>query len=228
MCQVTDYCTIGEMGRDTEAELTAKRRPGRPPGKGVVDREDLLDTALITLANSGYAGLSMRRLARELGVSLGTVQYYYRTKDELWRAAVEHFFSEGERQNPPPETTDLQSRIRNAIDGSGRYPGVLPALLRDRDDGAEERSVFVCERFAGALQLGIDVIRRRQQEGLVAAAVEPRALLLLTTLGLSTIASAPESVKELFGYDIEDPDGATALAADLAHLLGFGLYAEPT
>ena len=213
------------MRRDAEAELT-KRRPGRPPGKGVVDREDLLDTALLTLASSGYRGLSMRGLARELGVSLGTVQHYYRTKDELWRAAVEHFFAEGERQNPPPETTDLQSRIRNAIHGSGRYPGVLPALLRDQDDEAQERSDFVYERFAGALQLGVDVIRRRQQEGLVSAEVEPRALLLLMTLGLSTIASAAEGVKELFGYDIANDDGADDLSSDLAYLLGFGLYVE--
>ena len=203
-----------------------KRGPGRPPGKGVVDVDDLLETVLAAVADGGWAGLSMRGIARELRVSLGTIQHHFATKDVLWRAAVEHWFAEEQRRNLPASTADLRSRIHNAIDASGRHPGLLTTMLRDHGPGSEERLAFVAGQFEQALRGGEDVIRLRQQEGL-ARDFQPRALLLLITLGLGAVASAPDAVRDLFGYDITRPAGSAALAADLESILGRGIYPDP-
>ncbi|WP_152365951.1 TetR/AcrR family transcriptional regulator [Microlunatus speluncae] len=50
----------------------------------------LLDAAVRLIAGAGLAGLSIRAVATEAGVSLAQVQYYFRSKDELVTAAFEH------------------------------------------------------------------------------------------------------------------------------------------
>jgi len=55
-----------------------------------VDRQaEILEAALRLLARHGIAGLSMRAVAREAGVALGLVNYYYEDKTSLIRAALE-------------------------------------------------------------------------------------------------------------------------------------------
>lgn len=50
----------------------------------------ILDAACTVLAEQGAGALSMRRIATASGVSLAQVQYYFRTKDELIRAAFSY------------------------------------------------------------------------------------------------------------------------------------------
>ncbi len=50
----------------------------------------VLDAAVRLIARDGLAGLSIRAVATEAGVSLAQVQYYFRTKDGLVAAAFEH------------------------------------------------------------------------------------------------------------------------------------------
>jgi AcrR family transcriptional regulator len=55
-----------------------------------VDRQSqILEAVLRLLARQGISGLSMRAVAREAGVALGLVHYYYEDKTSLIRAALE-------------------------------------------------------------------------------------------------------------------------------------------
>jgi TetR/AcrR family transcriptional regulator, cholesterol catabolism regulator len=55
----------------------------------VVDRQErILEAVLRLLAEHGISGLSMRAVAREAGVALGLVNYYYEDKPSLIRAAL--------------------------------------------------------------------------------------------------------------------------------------------
>ena len=49
---------------------------------------DILHAARSLLAADGYAGLSMRRVATEVGMSLSNVQHYYQSKDALLEALL--------------------------------------------------------------------------------------------------------------------------------------------
>lgn len=54
-----------------------------------VDRQSrILEAALDLLSRHGIAGVSMRAVAREAGVALGLVNYYYDDKTSLIRAAL--------------------------------------------------------------------------------------------------------------------------------------------
>ena len=51
-------------------------------------RAEILDLCLPLFAKQGYAALSMRGLARALGVSTGTLYYYFDNKKSLFEAMV--------------------------------------------------------------------------------------------------------------------------------------------
>ncbi|MCR2746533.1 TetR/AcrR family transcriptional regulator [Limnobacter parvus] len=56
--------------------------------KGQIRSQEILSTAQAILAEEGYAGLSMRGVATQLGISLSTVQHYYSNKEALVEALL--------------------------------------------------------------------------------------------------------------------------------------------
>lgn len=56
--------------------------------KGQERAQEILHAARLIFATEGYAGLSMRRLASEVGISLSNVQHYYKSKDLLIEALL--------------------------------------------------------------------------------------------------------------------------------------------
>lgn len=56
--------------------------------KGHIRSREILRTAQAILASEGYAGLSMRGVATQLGISLSTVQHYYTNKEALVEALL--------------------------------------------------------------------------------------------------------------------------------------------
>lgn len=56
--------------------------------RGERTRQALLDAAERAFATHGYHGASIRDLAVDAGVRLGVVHYHFRSKEELFRAAV--------------------------------------------------------------------------------------------------------------------------------------------
>lgn len=62
--------------------------------KGRERAHEILRAAREILAADGYAGLSMRAVAAQVGISLGNVQHYYKSKDALVEALLLHTMDE--------------------------------------------------------------------------------------------------------------------------------------
>ena len=67
---------------------TLKHKSSSTTEKGLGRAHDILHTARALLAAQGYAGLSMRKVAVETGMSLSNVQHYYQSKDALLEALL--------------------------------------------------------------------------------------------------------------------------------------------
>ena len=86
-------------------------------------RERILDVAHETLAAEGWRGLSMRGIAREVGVAPGTIYNYFRDKEELvatlaladWRDALARMETVAAR------STDLAGGLRDLADELGAF-----------------------------------------------------------------------------------------------------------
>ena len=74
------------MNSPTDSAL--KNKPSSTTEKGLGRAQDILQAARALLAEEGYAGLSMRRVAQAAGMSLSNVQHYYGSKDQLLEALL--------------------------------------------------------------------------------------------------------------------------------------------
>lgn len=72
----------------TTLDSALKHKSSNTTGKGLERAHDILHAARALLAAEGYAGLSMRRVAAEAGMSLSNVQHYYQSKDMLLEALL--------------------------------------------------------------------------------------------------------------------------------------------
>src|SRR3954466_668750 len=110
-------------------------------------REKIVDAALVLLERDGMQGLSMRKLARELGTGAASLYWHVGDKGELLSLLLDRIVGESEVVEPDPEnwqeqlkelgraTRRLFKRRRDAAQLSlGRIPSgpnSLPALERN-------------------------------------------------------------------------------------------------
>ena len=99
---------------------------------GATSKESIMQVCRRIAAQEGLSALSMRTVARECGVALGTLYNYYADKDALLIATVESIWQEifhtdagGLAERPFPErVASLFDCIRRCTQ---RYPGFLSA-----------------------------------------------------------------------------------------------------
>jgi TetR/AcrR family transcriptional regulator, regulator of cefoperazone and chloramphenicol sensitivity len=77
-----------------------RQRPGSY-ARGEDTRRRILDTALEIFAAEGYEGASTRLLAERAGVNLPAIQYYFGSKEGLYRAVIEHIIGHTEAHMAP-------------------------------------------------------------------------------------------------------------------------------
>ncbi|MFU2512854.1 TetR/AcrR family transcriptional regulator [Pseudomonas aeruginosa] len=78
----------------TEAKPEQRARRGRPVGNHEEKRTELLQAVIAVIAQEGYAGASMRKVAQKARCTTGAVTYYFANKEEMVTGAVQHLFDE--------------------------------------------------------------------------------------------------------------------------------------
>ena len=85
---------------------------------GPMRRDQIVRATIRCLARDGYAGLTMKRVAREAGLSQGILHYYFRDKRDILGAAAERVIA------------DLDRRVAAAASRAHSAPERLRALIR--------------------------------------------------------------------------------------------------
>ncbi|RVU23149.1 TetR/AcrR family transcriptional regulator [Streptomyces antnestii] len=108
-------------------------RRGRPTGDHVAKRAELLKAAASVIAQEGYAGASLRKVAQRAGYTTGAVTYYFANKEELVTALIESRF---DRYEEMLEAARGQADIKALIEqwlalttGDPEYWPVMSQLL---------------------------------------------------------------------------------------------------
>lgn len=103
------------MSQHQEAPLSAKGT--RLNRRGRQTRELLLRAALEALAGGERDAVSASRIARDAGVTWGTVQHQFGDVDGLWAGVLDHVLAD-RGMSPPrlPESADLAERIEAVLD----------------------------------------------------------------------------------------------------------------
>src|SRR5579862_1082943 len=97
-------------------------RPGTHP-KGEDTARRILEAAIEVFAEEGYDGASTRTLAKRAGVNLPAIQYYFGSKEGLYRAAIDEIIGIVEAHLAPAAAV-----VARALEGK-RDPERLFAAL---------------------------------------------------------------------------------------------------
>lgn len=100
-----------------------------PRGKPTLDRDGILDAALALVDREGADALTIRDVARELGVGTMSLYYHLPDKDALLEGVAERVLGDVDL----PRGGDWVERLRRATEGvrraERRHPNALPLLL---------------------------------------------------------------------------------------------------
>jgi TetR/AcrR family transcriptional regulator len=183
--------------------------------------------ALDTLQTTGAAGLSLREVARRLGVSLPSVQRHFPTKDDLWRACVDVALADVYPAGPTSGDGDRLIRHLQAQFGRRlKAGGLTAAILNDTEPGADGRLAYLTERARPIMDQARADVSAAVDAGVVRP-VDPVVFVALVGIGLGSLASSRDGLRRLFGVDLDAPDQADRFAMALADLILHGLLREP-
>lgn len=210
-----------------------RRRVGRPRRTEgpAVTREQILAEAIHALTAQGVAGLSLREVARRLGVSLPTLQQHFPTKDVLYRGCIDEILSNvpvvansglaDSKDNAPPLLSNV---IRFFIERTVGHPRATAALWNDDGPGCEDRLRYLYERAAPRA----DFARQNLKAGIsvgVFRQIDPDVFIALVALGMSSIATAHYPLQRMFGMDLDREEDRARLVNALTDILLYGIVA---
>jgi len=173
--------------------------------------------------------MSVRDLARELGVSHNLVHHHYGSKWELWRAALEHGFEPSARDlfaliETASRSTDWEASVRECITGAvtllARYPAVA-TIMADESARGGPRLDYLFERYLKPMaDLLADVLGGAQ--GREMPDLDPRATLLFLTAGVTALLTHRALAAKLGGPTAASEDDVARYAVTVAELIAHG------
>ena len=175
-----------------------------PTGRGAkIGRDDIARAAVSVADRDGFQAVSMRRLARELGVGTMSLYHYLRTKDDLLELMDDAVM--GELLVPPERLPEgwreaLTVIARRTRDAWARHPWAIDSLRGERF--GPNAMAHVEQSLAAVAGIGLDPVQRLEVIGIVDDYV--MGCCIRMSAGRSTL--------------YEDDGGAAAYEAILDHV----------
>ncbi len=186
-------------------------------------RARIRDAAMARFAEDGVEGTSLRRIAKDAGVSASLVVHHYGSKEALREVCDDHVVATiRERKRAAvaagPSLDPMQA-LREAHDG----PPLLRYLARRLVEGGPQVDELVDEMVADA----VGYMAEGVETGLLRPSDRPRERALVLTIWSLGSLVLHQHITRLLGTDLtSDTDGMVAWAAPAAEILAEGVFAE--
>lgn len=215
------------MARGTD-QLPETR--GRPR---LLDDDAILDAALSLFSDHGFDAMSLRSLNRDLGVSYGTVNQRFGSKEKLFYAAVDHGFTQlyaavaalaAEEQTPSNDLEYLRLQVRAFLAASIVRPELLRLMNREGLDDTDRLDHIWTQHIEPRVRPLHLLLQSLVGAGVIQS-VSTRSFFFALTHG----ATAPHTLTALSGRfdDLDGPLDPTEHARLTADLLVNGLVKYP-
>ncbi|CAI8880223.1 TetR/AcrR family transcriptional regulator, transcriptional repressor of aconitase [Pseudomonas sp. IT-232MI5] len=146
-------------------------RRGRPVGNRLEKRGELLTAAIEVIAQEGYAGTSLRKVASHAGCTTGAVTYYFANKEEMITAAAQSLFDEFDHLlDADQEKVDVRAMIEQWLNltqanDSARWLALFQMLAHARHE-----PVFadvIQKRYSRFREDLASILRKGQTQGII-------------------------------------------------------------
>ncbi len=153
----------------SELESGPLARRGRPVGDREAKRSELLAAAIEVIAQEGYAGATMRKVAQYAGCTTGAVTYYFANKEEMVSAVAQNLFDKVDALlDINLDQVDIKSLIEQwhqwiSLDEPGNWLAWLQLLTH-----ARHQPVFanvIKQRYTHFRQVATSLLEAGQRQG---------------------------------------------------------------
>jgi TetR/AcrR family transcriptional regulator len=204
--------------------LAHDNRSTRPSADAT--RRRILDAALDLFADRSYEGATTREIAARAEVSQPSLNYHFRTKDELWRAAVDGLFAELsasllarlEGLRGVDDVTTAKLVVRDFIAFSAAHPQLHRIITQESKGEGERIDWLVDQHIRPLYEMTTRLFERLVEEGAVADIPPAHLYYILTGAGPTIFVLAPEC-RRLAGFDPLRPDAVETHADAVIGLL---------
>jgi AcrR family transcriptional regulator len=210
-----------------QAKGRVKKRAGSKDG-----RLRILEAAVRSFAEHGYAGTMTAAVAREAGVTQPLVHHHFGSKEGLWKAAMAHLF--GDLPMLDVETqraSSTEDLLRRLIEPFVRLSAIRPELLRviQREGSRPSRRLthLLDHHIGPALTVAVETIRKAQRDGLIDRTLRPELLLFFAMGAGSHVFDVAAIVRQAFDIDVTTEATREAFVEVFHHVLVHGVLAKP-
>jgi AcrR family transcriptional regulator len=197
---------------------------------GALSDAQVLDAALDAFAEEGFAGTSVRSLARRMGVNHNHIPQRFGSKERLWYAAVDHGFRVIRRDlysmleaSFPDELSQLRAVIVRYVEISAARPALLRIINQEAVLGGPRLEYLFSAYIDPVYRFGSGLLAKLEAQG--AVRTDSAGLLyFFMTNGVAGPIVFPGLASRLgVGLDQADPAAVHELAVAAVDLLFDGL-----
>ncbi|MBC8188000.1 MAG: TetR/AcrR family transcriptional regulator [Proteobacteria bacterium] len=211
------------MPRVTPAARTAPSK--RSSEKDASTRELILQTALEAFSLQGFDGASTRSIAAQAGVNQGLIPYYFKTKQTLWREAVDRAFDElhsamsGLLASEGPSDREAVARmIRVYVAFVASHPEFV-RLMNEEGKRTGPRMRWLVDRHVRPLVDGLTTLFSRMADEIgMPKGIDPTHLNYIFVGSVAMIFHQAPECRRVSGVDPLEARAVKAHADALVHI----------
>lgn len=226
--------------RARKKPVESLRAPGRPKGQAeqndAATRRRILEAALQTFSLHGFEGTSITSIARSHRVSPPLIHYYFRNKDELWRAAMDQGI--GDMVRNLREVCDelieadciarLKFFIRRYIALVAERPAVFRVIVRESDTPNPRLSWLAHHYMTPLYTLIIELVQTAQEAGRIKTIVPPYHMAQIITGAAYHFLASRNRLLEAYGIDVNSREARERHANAVVDILFNGMLTPTT
>jgi AcrR family transcriptional regulator len=205
------------------ATVAAERTP-RPSADPTRDR--IVAAATDLFAERSFDGATTREIAARAGVTQPLLNYHFRSKEELWRAAVDTLFASLnsavaahlEELEGTDELTAAKLQVRQFVVFSARHPQLHRIITQECKADSARMDHLVEHHVRPLYERTVELFEHLVADGVVPAIAPAHLYYLLTGAGPTMFVLGPEC-RRLTGLDPESDEVIEAHADAVCTLL---------
>ena len=213
--------------------------PGRPRNLGTVDeraaRRRILDAALKTFSLHGFEGTSIADIARLHEVSPALIHYYFQSKVELWREALEYGIGDVLRNleetlhdlSDSDSVSRLKFFIRRYIAIIAERPEVFRVIIRESESRGERLTWLSKKYLAPLYKIFTTLVEAAQADGKIKSIVPSYHLSQIIAGASYHFIASHNRMLEAYGIDVLTKEVRDRHTNAVLEILFSGMLAEP-